>query len=75
MATISRFAQILRLPNPLLFALLLTPACFPRTSSAQDAASTPQEVEAPVPAVFHNPIASDQLAFLNNYAGRRPKKQ
>jgi uncharacterized protein YecT (DUF1311 family) len=74
MATISRFAQILHLPNPLLFALLLTPACFPRTSSAQDAASTPQDVEAPVPAVFHNPIASDHLAFLNDYAGHPAKE-
>ncbi len=45
-------------------------------SAAQQAGNAQQRPpeSPPVPAVFQNPIPSDQLAFLNGYAGKMPKE-
>jgi uncharacterized protein YecT (DUF1311 family) len=46
---------------------------FPGISAAQQAAETPPPEPAAVAVVFQNPIPADQLAFLNNYAGKTAK--
>jgi uncharacterized protein YecT (DUF1311 family) len=55
--------------------LLMVGGLFSLSAAAQDvgAPSAPPEPPPP-PAVFQNPIPSDQLAFLNDYAGKTAKE-
>jgi uncharacterized protein YecT (DUF1311 family) len=44
------------------------------SQTPQDDKTVPPPEPPPPPAVFHNPIPSDQLAFLNDYAGKTAKE-
>jgi uncharacterized protein YecT (DUF1311 family) len=54
--------------------LLVAGGIFSLTAAAQQAGDAPAETQVlPPQAVFQNPIPADQLAFLNDYAGRPAK--
>jgi Lysozyme inhibitor LprI len=79
MAATPRLARKKRSRNPLLCAArILIPGCIlPLAAQGQSAAGTSPDSQAPPlppPAVFQNPIPGDQLAFLNDYAGRPAKE-
>jgi uncharacterized protein YecT (DUF1311 family) len=79
MATSPHSAQQFRFRNlPLFLALILIAGCIlPFAARGQSPANiTPdrQEPPAPAPAAFQNLIPGDQLAFLNDFAGRPAKE-
>jgi uncharacterized protein YecT (DUF1311 family) len=66
-----------RISALVILALLLTAsAAFTSNALAQDAGNPPQAQPEPLPppAVFHDTIPSDQLAFLNDFAGETAKE-
>ena len=63
-----KLASTILLPAILLFAGGL----FAAGAAAQQDAGAPAPEPPPPPAVFQNRIPSDQLAFLNDYAGKTP---
>jgi uncharacterized protein YecT (DUF1311 family) len=66
-----------RISGLVFFALLLTASVvFTSKALAQDAGNAPQATPEPLPppAVFRDRISSDQLAFLNDYAGKTTKE-
>jgi uncharacterized protein YecT (DUF1311 family) len=54
--------------------LLLAGGLSAAVAGAQDAASAPPSEPPPPPAVFENRIPADQLAFLNDYAGKTARE-
>ena len=79
MAATPRPARELQFRNRLLCAalILLSGCILPLAAQEQSAASPSPDAQAPrlpPPADFRNPIPSDQLAFLNDYAGHPAKE-
>ena len=75
------FPDLLRyckLFSVLIFAVLLTSGMHATSARAQDTSGAPSPAPdatpPPPPAVFHNPIPIDQLAFLSDYAGKTAKE-